>query len=201
MSLVILIVFFLILIIIGWFCSCYFIFYAWFEIGLNDGDDINLNSASKNLWYASITSWITLSIIFILIILGIILGIILCIFAFPLVMAAFDFVCDIFLCIVGSFFSKGKKIPILYKIIIWAFFLVAVIFTCITGYYALISAHYINKGSYTSSVSEIKKSLEYCYYTAGISIAVLLFIGIIIFAEIYLFYVSKKEKARKENSE
>ena len=192
MSLTTFIIIFLILLVIAWFFSCYFIFYAWLEIGENDGNDSNLHEASKNLWYASLTSWVTLSIIFILIVICIIIGIILLIFIFPLVLDILAFIADIFLSLVTGIFTG--KVSIINKIIIYTFFGLALIFTFVTGYYALISAHYINKGVYDSSQKSIVKSLRYCYYTASISVVAILIIVMIIFAVIYLSFTAHKAK-------
>ena len=199
MSLMILLVVFLILIIVGWFMICYFIFYAWFEVGLNDGNDQNLNLASKYLWYASITSWITLSIMLIILIIGIIIGLILAIFALPIVLWVLEVIAELFLSIfLGAFKSK---VPITTRVFVTLFFIISVGFICFTGYYALLAAYNINAGNYSSTAYSILKSLRYCYYTAAMSIMILVFIGIIIFAKIYLFIATRKEKKRLEASE
>jgi len=188
----------IIVILIGWIISCYFVAYSWIQIGINDGDDINLNLASKYLGYASLSSWVLFVLAIIVFILAIIILIILLIFGSEVAIpVALKFTKKFFRDLSASF-SKDKKVSTSFTITLWFLLILAIILTFITGLFSGMAAFYINKGVYgDDSANAIKQSLKYCYYTAFISILLILIIVGVIFAKIY-FAIQRKSREKKK---
>lgn len=187
----------LIILWIGWLFSCYFVAYSNLMIGLKNGDDINLNKASKALWYASMSSWIPLLIVIIIIIVAIIFAIIIALFAPEVVAGVYKFFIKYFK---STFLSKGKSGLAKKSFIIftWILLVLAVILTSITGFFAGQAAYYINYGVYSEADAEtIQKCLLYCYITACLSI--LLIVILILCAFLYIYFTYKAKKIKKSN--
>lgn len=186
-------------ILIAWLISCYFVAYSYVQIGINDDDDINLNLASKYLGYASLSSWVLIVIAIIIFILAIIILVLLLIFGGEVAIpSALKFIKSFFKNLSASF-SKNKKVSASFTALLWFLLVLAVILTFLTGLYSGIAAYYINKGVYTEdSANAIQQSLKYCYYTAFISILVIIIIIGVIFAKIYFGIESKKKEKKKE---
>lgn len=189
----------LVAILIGWALSCYFVVYSWTVIGLNDGDDVNLNLASKYLGYASLSSWVLFLIAIGLFLLAIILLIILLIFGSEFVIPISIQVTRNFFHNLTQSFSKEGNVSTSFTIVLWVLLVLSIILTFITGLYTGLAAYYINKGVYDeSSANSIQKALKYCYYTSFISIIILVIIFFVIVSKIYFGIKSRKNEKEKE---
>jgi len=189
----------LVAIVIAWIISCYFVAYSFVQIGINDGDDINLNLASKYLGYASLSSWVLFVLAIILFILAIVILVLLLIFGGEVAIPAALKLVKSFFKNLSASFSKNKKVSSSFTIFLWFLLVLAIILTFITGLFSGMAAFYINKGVYSAdSAHAIQLSLKYCYYTAFISILVIIIIVGIIFSKIYFSISARNNEKKKE---